>query len=132
MGRSRVRSCEPVRRVELQIGELVRRFDLVSRFLYELRTQQQSLLGTNDLSDGQFLAIAQHFGMPTPLLDFTRSVRVAAFFATHDFTRLGTTAGGTGLGSIIVLRGRSAMRRSADVGTDRELILTPRSVNSLD
>ncbi|KAL3264387.1 hypothetical protein ABHI18_000795 [Aspergillus niger] len=34
------------------------------------------------LKDENKLAIAQHYGMPTPLLDYTRSLDVAAFFAT--------------------------------------------------
>jgi hypothetical protein len=31
----------------------------------------------------ELLAIAQHYGFPTPLLDFTKSHRIAAFFATR-------------------------------------------------
>jgi hypothetical protein len=36
-----------------------------------------------DASDEELLAVAQHYGFPTTLLDFSRSLRVAAFFATH-------------------------------------------------
>lgn len=35
-------------------------------------------------SDDQLLAIAQHYGFATPLLDFTRDANVAGFFATYD------------------------------------------------
>ena len=34
--------------------------------------------------DNQILAIAQHYGLKTPLIDFTREPKVAAFFATHQ------------------------------------------------
>ena len=37
-------------------------------------------------SDDEIFAIAQHYGLPTNFVDFTHSVDVAAFFATHGFT----------------------------------------------
>lgn len=49
------------------------------------------MLGTT-LTDEELLAVAQHYGFPTPLLDFTRSLRIAAFFATRD-TRRGKVNG---------------------------------------
>lgn len=42
-------------------------------------SKQQQLL--NSYSDDQLLHIAQHYGMPTDLLDFSTSLEVAAFFA---------------------------------------------------
>jgi hypothetical protein len=48
------------------------------------------LIGDNALLEGvkvsedQALAVAQHHGLKTPLLDVSRNVRIAAFFATHD------------------------------------------------
>ncbi len=60
---------------------LIWRLQQTSAFLQELRANQQRYLG-GTVDDDSLLAIAQHFGMPTHLVDFTRSVCVAAFFAT--------------------------------------------------
>jgi hypothetical protein len=38
-------------------------------------------------NDDAMLAIAQHYGLPTNLVDFTTNPRVAAFFATHEAPR---------------------------------------------
>lgn len=42
-----------------------------------------ALLGDVTLSEDEALAVAQHHGLKTPLLDVSRNARVAAFFATH-------------------------------------------------
>jgi hypothetical protein len=60
---------------------LMWRLQQSSAFLEELRPNQQRYLG-GIVDDDSLLAIAQHFGMPTHLVDFTRSMRIAAFFAT--------------------------------------------------
>ncbi len=60
------------------ILERVRR---TQKFLHELARREEQLLG-HTLTDGERLAITQHYGMPTPLLDYTRSISIAAFFAT--------------------------------------------------
>jgi hypothetical protein len=54
------------------------RLNLTQAFLNELANHEL----TTHLNDDQKLAIAQHYGMPTPLLDYTRSMEIAAFFAT--------------------------------------------------
>jgi FRG domain len=36
----------------------------------------------------QFTEIAQHHGIPTPLIDLSTSIEVAMFFATHDYNEL--------------------------------------------
>jgi hypothetical protein len=52
----------------------------MSRFRLALRGRlDDQLLGT--LSDDEILAIGQHFGLATPLLDWSRSPYVALFFA---------------------------------------------------
>lgn len=71
----------------LDLGELQRRAALTDRFLARLREQQAALFG-DTLSDDELLAVAQHFGFPTPLMDFTYSFRTAAFFATLDAAKM--------------------------------------------
>lgn len=71
----------------LDLAELHRRAALTDRFLARLREQQTALFG-GALSDDELLAVAQHFGFPTPLMDFTYSFRVAAFFATLDAAKM--------------------------------------------
>ena len=50
-------------------------------FLDALQTESRRL-GLTGLSDSEYLAIAQHYGFYTPLLDFTWNAEVAAYFAT--------------------------------------------------
>jgi hypothetical protein len=65
----------------LDVGELTRRAHLTEFFIDELKRREIELFG-GPMDDDSLLAIAQHFGLPKPLLDFTRSVKIAAFFAT--------------------------------------------------
>ena len=65
----------------LDIDELQDRLARTREFTDILRQRSNELFACT-LSDDELLAVAQHFGFPTPLLDYTRSVRVAAFFAT--------------------------------------------------
>lgn len=60
---------------------------LTEAFLAELRAHRRQLFG-GELSEEDMLAIAQHYGFPTPLLDYTRSLPIAAFFATYDARKL--------------------------------------------
>jgi hypothetical protein len=46
-----------------------------------LAEREQELVG-RALTEEERLAVAQHYGLPTPLLDYTRSFAIAAFFAT--------------------------------------------------
>ena len=43
----------------------------------------KSVTSLSKMSDGECLAIAQHYGYKTDLIDFTTSIDVAAFFATY-------------------------------------------------
>jgi hypothetical protein len=72
----------------LDLTTLVARVQGTSLFVAELRKQQSALFG-REPSDDELLAVAQHYGFATPLLDFTRSLRVAAFFATSGADQLG-------------------------------------------
>lgn len=64
------------------VQTLLERTQLAEAFLTELRARQRQLFGA-ELSDEELLAVAQHYGFPTPLLDYTRSLQIAAFFATY-------------------------------------------------
>jgi hypothetical protein len=83
----------------LDIDELEERLRRTRRFIAALRRRADELFSCK-LSDDELLAIAQHFGFPTPLLDYTRSLRVAAFFATSHPPEDGTG----GIGVIYFLR----------------------------
>jgi hypothetical protein len=69
------------------IGTLQARLSMTERFLAELRPRQRELLG-GPTDEPSLLAVAQHFGFPTPLLDYTRSATIAAFFATQEAASL--------------------------------------------
>ena len=62
------------------IADVVERTQRTQSFLDKLEASEQRLGWT--CNEDERLAIAQHYGMPTPLLDYTRSLSVAAFFAT--------------------------------------------------
>jgi FRG domain len=66
----------------LDVAELKRRLTITEDFLEELRKNQTEFFRL-PLDEDSLLAIAQHFGFPTPLLDYTRSFRVSAFFASQ-------------------------------------------------
>jgi hypothetical protein len=66
----------------LNIKTLINRLELTNSFLHELNSEEMKIFGKK-FDDKSLLAIAQHFGFPTPLLDFTRSFKTAAFFATQ-------------------------------------------------
>jgi len=66
---------------DLDLGTIVDRIGCASLFVAELRKRQVELFG-HEPDDDAVLAVAQHYGFATHLLDFTRSLQVAAFFAT--------------------------------------------------
>lgn len=47
----------------------------------------KSVTSLSKMSDGKCLAIAQHYGYKTDLIDFTKSIDVAAFFATDGISK---------------------------------------------
>jgi hypothetical protein len=67
--------------VPADLGTLLVRLSRTQTFLDTLAEHEQELVGRT-LTDEERLAIAQHYGLPTPLLDYTRSLAIAAFFAT--------------------------------------------------
>jgi len=74
-------------RSPLNETEVNRRCEYTKRFLCALskqaRIQISPSLEPHKRSDDEQIALAQHYGYPTHLLDFTYSAHVAAFFTTY-------------------------------------------------
>lgn len=68
-------------------AEFLQRMDVTLEFISSMKQRANELFG-KELDDDSLLAVAQHFGFPTPLLDFTESLRIAAFFATQSAAEL--------------------------------------------
>ena len=62
------------------VGDRVR---ATAHFVEELRKRQAEFFARKP-TDEELVAVAQHYGLPTGMLDFTRSLKVAAFFATSE------------------------------------------------
>jgi hypothetical protein len=65
----------------LRVGVLSSRMRATMYFVRELRKRQSEFFGRTP-TDEELVAVAQHYGFPTGMLDFTRSLHIAAFFAT--------------------------------------------------
>lgn len=63
------------------LDSIVERLHRTQAFLDALAAHEQEIVGRT-LDDNEELAIGQHYGVPTSLLDYTRSLAIAAFFAT--------------------------------------------------
>lgn len=65
----------------LDVQTLVNRVERTEAFLAAVRARHQEFFSAPP-TDDELLAVAQHYGFATPLLDYTTSLRVAAWFAT--------------------------------------------------
>src|SRR5262245_20462237 len=63
------------------LATIVQRLHRTQAFLDALAACERDIVG-RALDEDERLAIAQHYGLPTALLDYTRSMAIAAFFAT--------------------------------------------------
>jgi hypothetical protein len=80
----------------LDVRELTKRIHLTSHFLSAAKKREAEYFG-GTIDEHSLLAVAQHFGFPTPLLDFTESFRIAAFFATLGAQHLESGDATTGI-----------------------------------
>jgi hypothetical protein len=92
----------------LDLNSLLTRSQRTSLFLSILR-QRESEFFAHSPTDNELLAVAQHYGFATHLLDFSGSLRVAAFFATHG----ASTKSDASLGVIYYLK--PSERRAAEM-----------------
>lgn len=73
----------------LDVQTLVNRLTHTESFVAAVRSRYEEFF-TAPPSDDELLAVAQHYGFATPLLDYTSSLRVAAWFATSKAAEVTT------------------------------------------
>jgi hypothetical protein len=105
------------------VATIMDRLNRTQKFLDELATCEQQLVG-HVLQEEERLAIAQHYGMATPLLDYTRSLAIAAFFATGAGDASKVHEGDIGIVYFITPTHAVALPQAADTPSGLDLALT--------